>query len=102
MPESAPGDPLADLRERIDAARRAARRVAQDLHGADERSTQEAQALAALLALARGLVSPEREGQLRDLVRQVLLLLQALIDRSLQALAEQTDDGPVMPDTDLP
>jgi hypothetical protein len=98
--EPAPRDPLAELRERLEDAERSARRLAEELPGGDAdgadhaRTAQEAQALAALLGALRGLVPPELQDQLRDLVRQVLLLLRALIDRSLEGLAERTGEEP--------
>jgi hypothetical protein len=106
MPES-PRDPLAELRERLGDAERAARRLAAELPGsggddaARARRAQEAQALAALLSSLRALVPPELEGQLRDLARQVLLVLRALIDRSLAGLAPSTDDEPVVHDIEV-
>jgi hypothetical protein len=105
MAEPAPRDPLAELRERLEEAERSARKLAQDLPGANgsdrARTAQDAQALAALLAALRGLVPPELQDQLRDLVRQVLLLLRALIDRSLQGLTEPAGEEPVVQDIEV-
>lgn len=104
MADAAPDDPLAELRERLEEAERAARRLAAELPdgSARDRAAQETQALAALLTALRGLVPPELQGQLRDLIRQVLLLLRALIDRSLEGLTDGGDDeGPVVQDIEV-
>jgi len=99
MTEPVEQDPLAELRERLREAEESARRLAEELPGADAsasangRTAQDAQALAALLHTLRGLVPPELQDQLRDLIRQVLLLIRALIDRSLQTL----EPGPAAP-----
>jgi hypothetical protein len=101
MPEPTDADPLAELRERLREAEESARRLAQELPGADGapqssngRAAEDAQALAALLHTLRGLVPPELQEQLRDLVRQVLLLVRALIDRSLDTLEPGAQAAP--------
>jgi hypothetical protein len=92
MTEPVGNDPLAELRERLREAEESARRLADELPGADARAStngataRDAEALAALLHTLRSLVPPELEEQLRDLIRQVLLLVRALIDRSLETL----------------
>lgn len=92
-------DPLADLRERIRATQEAAERLAGEAAGArrawDEgrdpgdgwataaehrEKTDEVQALAALLQTLRDLVPADLEAQVREVLRQVLLLVRALID----------------------
>lgn len=92
-------DPLADLRERIRATQEAAERLAgeaseaRETHRAGgtppngwrttedhEARTGELQALVALLESLRGLVPTELQEQLTEVVRQVLLLVRALID----------------------
>ena len=97
-------DPLDELGQRIRAAQEAAERVvaeatqgARDAVGerppprgyADDcsrtaRLGAEAQALAALADLARGMLPPELRTALADLVRELLLLLRALIDWYLE------------------
>jgi hypothetical protein len=98
MPDD-PDDPLADLRERIRATQEAAERLAGE--AAEARSTwqagevppagwatahehrersDEVQALAALLQTLRDLVPADLEEQFREVLRQVLLLVRALID----------------------
>jgi len=98
MPER-PDDPLDELRKRIHQTQDAAQRLAQEAAGAreaqeaggtpppgwrtgDEREarTGELQALVALLESLRGLVPAELQEQLTEVVRQVLLLVRALID----------------------
>jgi hypothetical protein len=92
MPEPVEHDPLAELRERLREAEESARRLADELPGAgaggsrNGATAQDAQALATLLQALRGLVPPELQEQMRDLVRQVLMLVRALIDRSLETL----------------
>ncbi len=101
MAEPVGGDPLAELRERLREAEASARRLAQELPDGGNGSSasgsghaaQDAQALAALLGTLRGLVPPELQDQLRDLMRQLLLLMRALIDRSLESLAAGPDTG---------
>ncbi len=82
-------DPLAALRDRIRATADAADRLAAEAGasgsgaGAPPRTdeaTQEAQALMALLHLLRDALPAELRQQAMDLVRQVLLLVRAIID----------------------
>ena len=92
-------DPLNELREQIRMTEQAARKLAGEATGARarERSGEvppagwaspedhaqrqsEVQQLAALLGSLRDLVPPELAGQVREVLRQVLLLLRALID----------------------
>jgi hypothetical protein len=106
MADPAAQDPLADLRDRLRDAEASARKLAAELpgdaNGADHaRAAQEAQAIAALLGALRGLVPHELQGQLRDLVRQVLLLLRALIDRSLNGLEQHTAEEPAVHDIEV-
>ncbi len=88
-------DPLAELREQIRATTEAAERLAaetaearaQDVPPAgwatpDDQAAhqQELQALVALVEALRDLVPPELKQQVRDVARQLLLLVRALID----------------------
>lgn len=92
-------DPLDGLRERIRETREAAERVAADAAAAREREaagepagggfstteehgrrTGEVQALVALLETLRDLIPAELKDQFRELLRQMLLLVRALID----------------------
>ena len=109
-PPPPPGDPLEELRERLREAERSARRLASELPGAGAngthnhaRTARDAQTLTALLETLRGLVPPELQGQLRDLARQILLVLRALIDRSLKSLeaGPRTHGGPEVHDIEV-
>jgi hypothetical protein len=77
-------DPLDALRERIRATQEAAERLAGEAAGApreqQEETVREAQALVALLETLRDLVPAELWQQVRDLIRQLLLLIRAIID----------------------
>jgi hypothetical protein len=95
MPEP---DPLADLRDRVRATTEAAERLMRDVPArgwaapppaaGDARS--EMQQLVALLESLRDLLPPELRTQVTELVRQLLLVLRALID----FLVDQLDRGP--------
>jgi hypothetical protein len=85
QPEPMPTeDPLDALRERIRATHEAAERLAGEqrrVGGPDsEETAREAQALVALLQTLRDMVPPELWKQVRDLIRQLLLLIRAIID----------------------
>jgi hypothetical protein len=86
---------IEQLREKIRATAAAADRLADEaFNGADgpgraraaDDATQEAQALVALVQLLRDLLPEELRQQVMDLVRQVLLLVRAVIDWYLQRL----------------
>lgn len=91
-------DPLDDLRDRIRATQEAAERLVRDGVPAQgwatteqaEETTQEVQALAALLQALRDVVPPELQEQLREAVRQLLLLVRALVDWWVVRLEEGT------------
>jgi hypothetical protein len=99
MPDPAPRDPLDELRERLGATQAAAERLAGEAAGAmraaaegrvpaqgwavpEDRAArqEEAQAVLALLGALRELIPPELQAQLTEVVRQVLLLVRALVD----------------------
>lgn len=101
------GDPLNELRDRLRATQEAAERLAGEAMGAaaaaargevpaqgwrtpDERdeTLREAQAIAGLLNTLRDLVPPELVEQIREIVRQVLLLIRAIIDWWVDRLEE--------------
>lgn len=80
-------DPLDTLRERIRATQEAAERLTGETAAAagaprseQEETVREAQALVALLQTLRELVPAELWQQVRDLIRQLLLLIRAIID----------------------
>jgi hypothetical protein len=96
---TSPPDPLAELRERIRATQDATERLAAEAAGAARAHTEgrpppqgwrtphdtsetaeEIRALATVLDTLRSLVPPELQQQLSEVIRQVLLLLRALID----------------------
>jgi hypothetical protein len=78
----APPDPLAELRERVHAAQAAAERLAGEAreHAPRADARDELDALVTLLRALRELVPPELQAQVTDVIRQVLLLLRAVID----------------------
>lgn len=91
----APTDPLAELRDQIRATTRAAERLAGQsaearaapippagwaTPGDHAERQQELQALVALVEALRELVPDELKAQVRDVLRQLLLLARALID----------------------
>jgi hypothetical protein len=79
-----PPDPLDELRERVRAAQESAERVAGDArHAAEwsrEQTRDELDALAAMLRSLRDVVPPELQQQVSEALRNVLLLLRAIID----------------------
>lgn len=106
-------DAFDELRARIRSTADAAERLsfeaaagagegARRTRAADE-AAQEAQALAALARLLADLLPPELRRQVADLVRQVLLLVRAVIDWYLRRLEAGPRDprdagGPVVQD----
>ena len=112
QPETDPR--IAQLRDRIRSTAEAADRLAGEAAaGADgqarartaDEATQEAQALVALVALLRDLLPDELRQQVTDLVRQVLMLVRAVIDWYLLRLdtPQEADRpaGPVVQDIPL-
>jgi hypothetical protein len=92
-----PTDPMSDLRDRLRATQEAAARLAGDEArvppqgwaapprtggGADDDLAQ----LVALLGSLRELVPPELQQQVTDLIRQVLLLVRAILDHVIDRL----------------
>ncbi|MGX6449142.1 hypothetical protein ACVU7I_13910 [Patulibacter sp. S7RM1-6] len=111
-----PDDPLDDLRDRIAATQEAAERLHEQAAGAraDEQAgrvppngwatpedrqerADEVHALAALLRSLRDLVPAELQGQLTDLVRQLLLLVRAIIDWWVERLGFEDEDDASAP-----
>jgi hypothetical protein len=77
----APADPLTELRDRVHAAQAAAERMAGEARDWPRReAADELDALVALLRTLRELVPAELQGQVTDVIRQVLLLVRAVID----------------------
>lgn len=114
-------DPLDELGQRVRAAQEAAERIIAEARGGEGAGgadrppprgyaapgqpegagRAETQAAAALLELGRGMVPPELRQALADLVRELLLLLRALIDWYLERLearrgaAVEVEDIPI-------
>ena len=94
----APPDPLTELRERVQAAQEAAERLAGD---ARHETRDELEALVGLLRTLRELVPAELQQQLTETIRQVLLLIRALIDFWVERLetprpeAVEVEDIPI-------
>lgn len=117
MPRPETDPRIEQLREKIRATAAAADRLAGEAFGgvagasasararAADEATQEAQALVALVQLLRDLIPEELRQQVMDLVRQVLLLVRAVIDWYLQRLepgaAADPAAGPVVQDIPL-
>jgi hypothetical protein len=110
-------DPLADLRERLEATRDAAERLARETAeaiGAEERGErpppgfrtqaerealrEDVGALAATLATLADLIPEDLRAQLAEIVRQLLLLLRALIDWLVERLPQAAAPAPVVRD----
>src|SRR3954468_3692864 len=101
-------DPLDDLRERLRATREAAERLAEDPPRVRPRgwaappradgANDDLAALVALVQALRDLVPPELQQQVTDLVRQVLLLLRALLDRWIERLEPGRGAEPAVED----
>ena len=113
-------EPLGDLRARITATQAAAERLAGEAQRAASAAAsgrvppqgwaapqdraarqEEAQALVALLQALREVVPAELQAQLTEVIRQVLLLLRALIDWWVEQLEQRPErrgsersDGP--------
>jgi hypothetical protein len=96
-------DPLDDLRAQVRATQEAAERLmgsATPPRGWEtpaEKTTafgDEVAALAGLLQSVRELLPPDLREQATDLLRQVLLVLRALIDWLVTRMEERTDDTP--------
>jgi hypothetical protein len=92
-----PADPLADLRERLRATQEAAARLAGDEPRvppqgwaapprADNGAEDDIAQLVSLLGSLRELVPPELQQQVTDLIRQVLLLVRAILDHVIDRL----------------
>jgi hypothetical protein len=87
----APPDPLTELRERVVAAQAAAERLASEARDLARElprhdSRDELDALVGLLRALRELVPPELQQQVSELIRQVLLVLRAIIDYWVERL----------------
>ena len=107
-----PADPLGELRERLRATQEAAARLAGEEppvppqgwaappRAGDGSAGLDAElaALVAALAALRELVPPELQRQVADLVRQVLLLVRAILDRWIERLEGERGADPTVED----
>lgn len=91
MPQ--PDDNLHDLRDRIAETRRAAERLAAEVPiqgwaspGDARAAHDDVAALAGLVSALRELVPAELQGQVNEVLRQVLLLLRAIVDHLVERL----------------
>ena len=122
MPEEARQlrDPLGELRERLEATRQAAEQLAAEAAGAMSaerdgedpgpgwRTTEEREvlrddvaSLAATLATLSELIPEELRAQLTQVLRQLLLLVRALIDWLMERLPQARGAEPVVQDIPL-
>ena len=111
MPQHDPADPLHDLRDHVRATHEAAERLAGDAAAAarargagtvppagwattQERATMrdELEELAGLLRALRDVVPPELQAQVTEVLRQVLLLVRALLDWFVERLEATTPE----------
>jgi hypothetical protein len=101
-------DPLEELRDRLRATQEAAERLAGDIPAQGfaapqdgEATAREVQALVAVLHTLRAAVPEELWNQVREVVRQLLLLLRALVDLIVDRLSAgpaRAAEGPVVQD----
>jgi len=115
MDPTDPPDPLSDLRDRLRATQEAAARLAGDASRippqgwaspgsgaegapADPGLGDELQQLVTVLASLRELVPPELQQQVTDLIRQVLLLVRALLDMWIERLDGERGAEPEVQD----
>jgi hypothetical protein len=109
-PEQA--DPLSDLRDRLRATQEAAARLAGEeprvppqgwaspprADGPAPGLNDELAQLVAVVGSLRELVPPELQQQVTDLIRQVLLLIRAIIDRWIERLEPERGSEPDVED----
>ena len=117
MDPTDPPDPLADLRDRLRATQEAAARLAGDRPKvppqgwaspgsgaggegarADPGLGDELQQLVAVIASLRELVPPELQQQVSDLIRQVLVLVRAILDWWIERLEPARGSEPDVED----
>lgn len=117
MPEQPSRDPLADLRRRLEETRIAAEQLAGDVRDAREREpagapppdgmssgaerqrlSEDAAVMAELVQALVALVPEELREQVYEILRQVLMLLRALIDWLVDRLPQVRGAEPVVQD----
>ena len=101
MPQHEPADPLHELRDRLRATQQAAERMAGSVPPAGwaserQRATvrDDLEEIAALLRTLRELVPAELQAQLAEVLRQVLLLIRALVDWWVDRLEATASGAP--------
>jgi hypothetical protein len=98
-------DPLEELRVRIEAAQEATERLARETAAAREEAASvagtEIHALAAAAQAVRALLPQDLWNQLCDLVRGLLVLVRAILDRWIDALHEPSAPGPQVRDVPI-
>ena len=98
-------DPLDELRERVAAAQAAAEALAEETAAMREELPRSAgaagaeiQALAAVAQAVRALLPEDLWEQVCDLIRGLLILVRALLDRWIEAFGAAPQPGPVARD----
>lgn len=98
-------DPLDQLRERVAAAQAVAERLAEEAAAAGEEvphhagdAAAELHALAAMAQAVKALLPDDLWEQLCDLVRGLLMLVRAILDRWIDRLASAAPPAPVVRD----
>lgn len=104
MPDD-PDDPIDELREQIRAAEREAERLAGEVPPGgfatareNRDHADEVQALAALLQTLRDLIPEELREQFREVMRQILMLLRALVDWWIERLEREPPAAAAAPE----
>jgi hypothetical protein len=98
-------DPLEELRARIEAAQEATEQLARETAAAREEAAAaagtEIHALAAAAQAVRALLPRELWDQLCDLVRGLLMLVRAILDRWIDGLQGATAPAPQVRDVPI-
>jgi hypothetical protein len=98
-------DPLEELRARIEAAQQATERLARETAAAREEAAAaagtEIHALAAAAQAVRALLPQDLWDQLCELVRGLLVLVRAILDRMIDALQEPSAPAPQVRDVPI-
>lgn len=111
-----PEDPYEALRARIKATQDAVDRLATEAHEAraetgshpppprSDEAHDEIRALVALVELLRDVLPPDLRAQLAELIRQLLMLVRAILDWWIARVDPRADDAsepPVMEDIEI-
>lgn len=124
MPPPAEDDPLQTLRERVRATQEAVERLASEaaharaeaagdpaaqaatdsgVPRAGAEATGELQALVALVDILRGLLPPDLQAQVTELIRQLLLLIRAILDWWIERMDHRSGGStpPIVEDIEI-